>query len=187
LDKATTLEARLLRKELLAIFEVREFSQEGQFANPSESLKLPQVICDNCALARDLDLCRDEDLMPDLGPDGTPLPTQTRAWKCLWCSHEYNRLAIEEKMIAQLQQVVTAWSTQDLKCAKCKAIKINDFMEHCSCSGEWVCTMDREDVVKKLKVYRSVGEFYGLRMLSDVVGALFDGCRNFASAKGALH
>ncbi|KAI9860198.1 MAG: DNA polymerase epsilon catalytic subunit [Trichoglossum hirsutum] len=175
LDKTITLNVRLLRKELLAIFEVREFSQEGQFMNPSESLKLSQVICDSCTLSRDLDLCRDEGLMPDIGPDGAPLPTQSRAWKCPWCSHEYNRLAIEEKMIAQLQQVITAWSTQDLRCVKCKAIKINDFMDHCSCSGEWICTMNREEVVKKLKIYRSVSEFYGLRMLGDVAEALLNG------------
>ncbi|KAH0537339.1 DNA polymerase epsilon catalytic subunit [Glutinoglossum americanum] len=175
LDKTITLEVRLLRKELLSIFEVREFSQEGQFVNPSESLKLLQVICDSCTLARDLDLCRDEDLMPDLGADGAPLPTQSGKWKCPWCSHEYNRFAIEEKMISQIQQVVTAWSTQDLKCGKCKAIKINDFMDHCSCSGEWVCTMNREEVIKKLKVYQSVSRFYELRMLSDVVEALFNG------------
>ncbi|PTB61955.1 DUF1744-domain-containing protein [Trichoderma citrinoviride] len=70
LDKNITLEARLLRKELLALFEIREFSKEGTFTNPSESLKLLQVSCDSCTMARDLDFCRDEDLIGAPGDNG---------------------------------------------------------------------------------------------------------------------
>ncbi|MBE3111482.1 MAG: DNA polymerase epsilon catalytic subunit A, partial [Acidobacteria bacterium] len=40
LDKNVTNEARLLRKDLLAMFEVREFSKKGAFANPAGSLRL---------------------------------------------------------------------------------------------------------------------------------------------------
>ncbi|KAI9789585.1 MAG: DNA polymerase epsilon catalytic subunit [Candelina submexicana] len=176
LDKSITLEARLLRKELLALFEIREFSQEAHFANPSESLRFQQLVCDHCAMARDLDLCRDEDLMPDLGSDGQPVPGQaTRAWKCTACGGEYDRLAIEERMIGQVQQMLVEWSTQDLKCAKCKNLRVNDFMEHCSCSGEWVATVNREEMVRRLRVYRNVSKFYGLRMLEDVVKGVFEG------------
>ncbi|KAI9707557.1 MAG: DNA polymerase epsilon catalytic subunit [Candelina mexicana] len=176
LDKTITLEARLLRKELLALFEIREFSQEAHFANPSESLRFQQLVCDHCAMARDLDLCRDEDLMPDLGSDGQPVPGQaTRAWKCTACGGEYDRLAIEERMIGQVQQMLVEWNTQDLKCAKCKNLRVNDFMEHCSCSGEWVATVNREEMVGRLRVYRNVGKFYGLRMLEDVVKSVFEG------------
>ncbi|KAL2197482.1 hypothetical protein P885DRAFT_77165 [Corynascus similis CBS 632.67] len=65
LDKNITLEARLLRKELLALFDIREFARQGTFVNPSETLRLAQLSCDNCTMARDLDLCRDEEA---LGP-----------------------------------------------------------------------------------------------------------------------
>jgi len=47
---------------------------------------------------------------------------------------------------------------------------VNEFMEHCACSGEWVGTVRREDVVGKLEVMGRVAAFYGLRMLGDVVG-----------------
>ncbi|KAH6682482.1 hypothetical protein B0J14DRAFT_498725 [Halenospora varia] len=171
LDKNITLEARLLRKELLALFEVREFSKEAKFENPSESLKMPQVICENCTMARDLDFCRDEDLIPDVaGQDAS-----TRPWKCGFCEAEYNRLDIEERLIAGVQGLVTEWCTQDLKCVKCKVLRVNDFMEHCACSGEWVGSVKRDDIMKRLAVYRGVAKFYGLRMLEDVVGNIWVG------------
>ncbi|KAL8851157.1 MAG: hypothetical protein Q9198_011082, partial [Flavoplaca austrocitrina] len=46
LDKSLSLETRLLRKDLLALFEIKEFSPEARFENPSESLRLQQWSCE---------------------------------------------------------------------------------------------------------------------------------------------
>lgn len=78
-------------------------------------------------------------------------------------------------MIARVQEMIVEWATQDLKCAKCRTIKVNDFMEHCGCGAEWVGTVGREEVVRKLGVYGNVAGFYGLRMLGDVVGGVLGG------------
>lgn len=173
LAKEINLEGRVLRKELLGMFDVKEFSKDGIFENPSESLKFSQVVCHNCTMARDMDLCKDEDLMPEATGDGGQV--RERAWKCLFCGSEFDRLAFEEKMIAQLQQMITAYNAQDLKCGKCKQLKVNDFFEHCSCSGTWVLTMEREPLIKRLKVYKSTAEFYSFRMLLDVVEEIIGG------------
>jgi DNA polymerase epsilon subunit 1 len=170
LDKNITLEARLLRKELLALFEVREFSREAKFENPSESLKMQQVTCENCTMARDLDFCRDEDLIPD-----SSFTSASRPWQCALCDAEYNRLDVEERLIAGVQGMVSEWATQDLKCGKCKTVRVNDFMEHCACSGEWVGVVGREETKRRLGVYRGVARFYGLRMLEDVVEGVWGG------------
>jgi DNA polymerase epsilon subunit 1 len=164
LDKNITMEARLLRKELLQLFEVREFSNEARFENPSASLKLPQVICENCTMARDLDFCRDEDLIPESQSNG-----EARPWKCSFCDAEYNRLDLEERLIGEVNGLIAEWCTQDLKCGKCGGVRVNDFMEHCACSGTWVESVKREMVVKRLGVYSRVAEWHGLRMLGDVV------------------
>ncbi|KAK3935118.1 DNA polymerase epsilon catalytic subunit A [Diplogelasinospora grovesii] len=169
LDKNITLEARLLRKELLAMFDVREFSKEGAFQNPSESLKLAQLSCDNCTMARDLDLCRDEDLLP--GEDGSV----DGKWKCTYCGGEYDRNELEERLVADVEAFVVSWTTQDLKCFKCGALRVNEFQEHCTCSGAWTETVKKEEVVRRLKVYRSVARYYGLRMLGNVVDSVFEG------------
>ena len=166
LSKITTLETRLLRRELLALFEVREFSKESRFENPSASLKLPELTCSACCLIRDLDLCRDEDIVPETGSDGRLIG---KPWRCPFCHTEYDRVAQEEILIGQVHGLIVTWQTQDLKCAKCGKLKVSDFTEHCSCSGAWVETMNRKEVIKKLRVLASAAKFHGLKLLEGVV------------------
>lgn len=175
LDKTVNLEARYLRKELLAFFEIKEFSPQARFENPSSSLRLEQLICDHCTMVRDLDLCRDEDILPDPAIADGPATRTSRQWACTFCGSEYNRLAIEERLVARVQRVLVLWQTQDLKCQKCGKIRVNDFMEHCGCSGIWVGTVDREKVVGDLRVLERVSGFYGLSMLGEVVGGVLRG------------
>lgn len=166
LSKTTTLESRLLRRELLALFEVREFSKEGRFENPSANLKLPELTCNACCLIRDLDLCRDEDVLPDPGTDNNKGP---KPWRCPFCQTEYDRLAQEEILIGQVHGLVVEWQTQDLKCSKCSTLKISEFMEHCSCSGKWATTVDLKQTEKKLRVLQSAAKFHSLQLLEGVV------------------
>lgn len=166
LSKTTTLESRLLRRELLALFEVREFSKEGRFENPSANLKLPELTCNACCLIRDLDLCRDEDVLPDPGMDNSKGP---KPWRCPFCQTEYDRLAQEEILIGQVHGLVVEWQTQDLKCSKCSTLKVSEFMEHCSCSGKWTTTVDLKETEKKLRVLQSAAKFHSLQLLEGVV------------------
>ncbi|KND89329.1 DNA polymerase epsilon catalytic subunit A [Tolypocladium ophioglossoides CBS 100239] len=157
--------ARLLRKELLGLFEVREFAKEGTFANPSESLKLVQLSCDSCTMARDVDLCRDEGLQKD--GDGS--------WRCGVCGGELDRVALEERLVGMVQAMTVEWATQDLKCGRCGALRVNELMEHCTCSGEWREVVRRDEVMKRMGVMRRVARFYGMRMLGDAVEGLYAG------------
>ncbi|KAH7362119.1 DNA polymerase epsilon catalytic subunit A [Plectosphaerella cucumerina] len=175
LDKNITIEARLLRKELLAMFDVREFSKTATFQNPSASLKLFQVSCDSCTMARDMDFCRDSDLLPEPGEGDARNDAMTRPWKCSFCDSEHDRNAIEERLLAQVEAFAVEWATQDLKCGKCKALRLNEFMEHCVCSGPWVETVSRDEILRKVGVYGNVAKFYGLRMLGEVVDGLREG------------
>ena len=195
LDKNIAMEARLLRKELLAIFDVREFGRDGAFRNPSASLKLGQWSCPECTLARDWDLCRDEALLPDLGSNaggggaaqqaaaGAGAATsealkraaQNRAWRCGYCEAELDRLAVEERLVADVQAAVVRWTTQDVKCGRCGAFRANEFAEHCVCSGAWTESLKRDDVRASLRVYAGVADWFGLRMLGALVGEVLEG------------
>ncbi|KAF2033241.1 DNA polymeras-like protein epsilon [Setomelanomma holmii] len=174
LDRAISLEARMLRKELLNLFDIREFSAEATFANPSAALTIRGVICDECTSSRDLDLCRDASLLPPVlsSTDTAPPPPK---WKCDNCSANYDKLRIEEQLVSEVQKTVLEWCTQDLKCNKCKRLRSNEFMEHCACAGEWVATKDRKEVKTRLNVYGNVAGFYGLRMLEAVVEECLEG------------
>ena len=163
LDKTITLEARLLRKELLHLFEIREFSGDGAFANPSTSLSVKQLSCPECCVPKDIDLCRDGDLAPD------DAQQQVLAPKCDNCGTTFDRLLIEERLLGDVQKMGIQWMTQDLKCRKCSRIRTNDFMDHCACAGEWVTTVKKDDMLKRLRIYEAVAAFYGLKMLGNVL------------------
>lgn len=169
LDKTITLEARLLRKDLLHLFEIREFSADGAFANPSTSLVLKQLSCAECTVPRDIDLCRDTGLA---APDAQQ---QSLAPKCEQCGAVFDRLAIEERLLGEVQKMAVQWMTQDLKCKKCSRLRSNEFMDHCACAGDWVTTLKKDDMVKHLRIYEKVAAFYGLRMLESVLTSTVGG------------
>ncbi|EPS44616.1 hypothetical protein H072_1405 [Dactylellina haptotyla CBS 200.50] len=173
LPRDLMLSTRQLRKDLLHMFDIKEFSKEGAFENSTDSLRFEQVICQNCTMSRDLDFCRDEDLLPELDADGKP--SKERAWKCFNCHHEYDRLALQERMVAEVEEMLIRYSTQDLVCGKCRKVKTSDFQEHCSCSGVWKLTVSKEDTMARLKVYRSVAEYYSLQMLEENVKIFLEG------------
>ena len=193
LDRAIMLETRLLRKELLHLFDIREFSPAAAFTNPSVSLKLPQPpICSECTSIRIMDLCKDNDLLPISLPRAStsstdtildrhadlqqnqPSPTRIPEWKCLSCAAPYDKLTIEESLVADVQQKLLEWSTQDVRCVRCTQPRTNDFMEHCACAGEWKGTVKRESVRRQLEICMEVSRFYGMKMLEASVSEIWD-------------
>ncbi|QSZ31190.1 hypothetical protein DSL72_000753 [Monilinia vaccinii-corymbosi] len=167
LDKNITLEARLLRKELLEMFEIREFSNDAKFQNPSTSAKLFGVVCDSCTTSRDMDFCRDEDLLPN--SEGS------WSWKCTFCNQEFEHLGIEERIIGEVMGAVGEWVGQDLKCLRCGGLKVNDLRAGCGCGGEWGESVERGAVKSKVEGWRRVARAYGLRMLGAVVEEVLGG------------
>lgn len=176
LDPKTNLEARLLRKELLSLWEIREFSAEAQWRDGSEKVALRGVMCGECASIEDIDLGRDAEFMPEAlrnedseSSEYGQIAVRQKVWRCKACKAEFDRILVEERLIAKVMEGIQKWQVQDLRCGKCGVIKINDFMEHCGCSGEWVCTIKRDDVMREWRVLEKVSEAYGMRMLGDVV------------------
>ena len=193
LDRSLMLETRLLRKELLHLFDIREFSPTAAFTDPSVSLKLPQpLICADCTAIRPIDLCKDSDLLP-IPPSSSSHAenassnrklelTQNQSsssrfpeWKCPSCFAPYDKLAIEESLVADVQRIVLEWTTQDVRCERCAQPRTNDFMEHCMCAGKWVGTMNMDGVSRRLEVYMEVSRFFEMRMLEACVGEVTEG------------
>lgn len=152
LSKKRIIEVRLLRKELLSIFDIKEFSTEANFRNPSTSLKIPHIICDYCSYVRDIDICRDSDI-----------------WNCHKCNKAYNKITIEEELIAQYHKVLTKFYSQDYKCEKCNKMRSTNMSLYCKCSGHWIETVSHTDVEKKFEVFLNVSEWYNMELLREIV------------------
>ncbi|KAJ2818571.1 DNA polymerase epsilon catalytic subunit [Coemansia furcata] len=161
LDVPATNFVRIMRRNLLVLLDVGEFSDVAAFVDPCARLVLARVVCDFCNYCRDMDFCRDADLLPT--PQGLP------EWECLGCGGAYDRVRIEERLIEQLQALLLAFQIQDLVCGKCRLMKKDNFSVQCmACAGKYQAVVRPEDVRRQIAVYRDVAELNRLPMLHDL-------------------
>ncbi|GMM47862.1 DNA polymerase epsilon catalytic subunit [Pichia kluyveri] len=154
LSKKRNLEVRLLRRDLLKLFGIMEFSEEGMFRNPSTSLVIQEVICDSCLQIRDIDVCKEDEQM---------------IWQCPNCEKPYSKIIMEEKLIFEFNKLLVRYFTQDLKCNKCGEMKSDELSNNCSCSGKWVNTVNMKDITRKFHIFNNVSDAYQLGLLRQVV------------------
>ncbi|KAI8325970.1 DUF1744-domain-containing protein [Martensiomyces pterosporus] len=170
LEVPATNFVRVMRRNLLVLLGVGEFSQEARFVNPCERLVLTQVVCDYCNFCRDMDLCRDADLLPAqvASEDGT-LHLTPAEWQCLGCGNAYDRTRIEERLIEQLQAIVLAYQMQDLVCSKCRLMKQDNFSLQCTtCAGKYKTMVAAAGIRTQIGVYQDVALLNRLSMLHDL-------------------
>lgn len=154
LSRMRNLEVRVLRRDLLRLFGIMEFSDEGIFKNPSTSLVLPEVICDKCFQIRDIDICKDDEQI---------------LWKCLNCEREYSKLIIEEKLLFEFNRLLVQYYTQDLKCVKCGEMRSDELSLYCQCSGNWASTVNIKDLERKFQIFSNVSDAYQFGLLRQIV------------------
>jgi len=158
--KEFTIEIGILKRNLLDLVGVREFSDEAIFRNPCEPLKLSMVICQHCNNIRDFDFCRDADLFPSNARSITK-------WKCLMCDCEYDRLAIEFALVDLVHRLEMNFAPQDLKCGKCRQLRSDNVSRHCLCSGTYQYTLNPVDIRRKLRTIVNVATVHNLPRLKD--------------------
>lgn len=157
LSHDTSLEVRVLRKELLKIFEIREFDSIGIFKNPSTSLVINNFICEHCAFTTDLDICKE---MPE------------NIFECRKCHRPLNKTLIEEYLIQKLELELNAYIVQDLRCSKCNKIKTDYMSEYCPCSGSWALTITEKNLLDQIKIFRNIAKYYDFDLLSNLIDDL---------------
>ena len=108
LDDQVKAEVGNMKRALLRVLKVREFSDQAKFQNPSRCVVLPDVFCSSnvCASARDVDLCREGDIVASV----TRLPNGGLAtsMRCHHCEMEYDMDMIEQRLVQAVQQVCPA-------------------------------------------------------------------------------
>ncbi|ESO90687.1 hypothetical protein LOTGIDRAFT_217825 [Lottia gigantea] len=160
LDSNVTIQVNKLKRDLLKLICVGEFSSESQYQDPCLSYILPEVICKSCNHVRDLDLCRDPYLCQD---------SPGSSWACIQCHLEYDISEIEQSLLEAINRKSMSYILQDLKCSKCKGIKDNNMKKYCSCAGEFSNTLDIEEYRKQLRTFRGIARHYKMVLLLETV------------------
>ncbi|KAH8109429.1 DUF1744-domain-containing protein [Phellopilus nigrolimitatus] len=159
------IEIGLLKRNLLELVGVREFSDQAIFRNPCDPLRLSMVTCRYCDHIRDFDFCRDDELLP------TSL--EQARWYCPECEGEYDRMAIEFGLIQVLHRLEHNFAQQDLLCSRCKQIQSDNVSRHCECSGNFQLTIGKADVRRKLRTIINVAITHNLNRLKECAQLMY--------------
>ncbi|KAL8292541.1 hypothetical protein RQP46_001153 [Phenoliferia psychrophenolica] len=157
LAKDVGAEVLVLKRNLLDVIKVREFAAEAVFRNPCLAFKVPMVVCHQCNSIKDLDLCRNVDLL-----------VAGRPWACERCSATYDRMAVEDLMVDALIRRTISYTLQDLRCKRCKQLKSENLRVHCNCSGDYEMGETKAELLRRLRVTKKIADFHHLSALQAV-------------------
>eukprot|EP00794_Sanderia_malayensis_P002850 gene2850-3296_t len=161
LDMNIESQVNKLRRDLLRLISVGEFSEEASFKDPCLSFIVPEVICEYCNSCRDLDLCRDPFIIAPKGDSGASI-------ECPDCRNKYSMAFIEEELISMLCRRSMTYTLQDLKCTKCKEVKARNMNIYCDCAGRHTTTFTKSELLEKLQTFRNVAKYYQLLNLEEM-------------------
>eukprot|EP01132_Coremiostelium_polycephalum_P007732 gene7732-9508_t len=171
IDKSIHSEVQRLRKTLLRMIKVREFSEESKFKDPCISYTINDVICSFCHSCRDLDLLRVKTTYGQSTAGDTDLLEENLT--CKSCKNQYCKNTIEATLVEIIQRKSLTYQLQDVKCSKCGNIKADTLSEICStCSGQWQCNESNDIFSKDLTVFQSIAKNYKFNWLLETVEGL---------------
>ncbi|XP_031367995.1 DNA polymerase epsilon catalytic subunit 1 [Apis dorsata] len=160
LDKEVENEVYHLQTNLLRLIRIGSFSDAVEWKDPCISLILPEIICKACNHTRDIDLCKDNFCIME----------QNRyIWKCPLCKTSYDNEEIEFLLIDLLNRKSMGYILQDLQCCKCKEIKRENMNELCSCSGDFKTLIPKDEIVKFMKICKSVARKCDMETLMEII------------------
>ncbi|XP_061624174.1 DNA polymerase epsilon catalytic subunit A isoform X2 [Phyllopteryx taeniolatus] len=161
LDSNIVNQVNKLKRDLLRLVDVGEFSEEARFRDPCISYILPEVICHNCNFCRDLDLCKD----PSVAHDGAVLPQ----WFCSNCQAQYETESIEMALVEALQKKLMSYTLQDLVCTKCKGVKQANMPLYCTCAGDFQLHFPAKNFSEQVTVFRNIASHYKMSFLEETI------------------
>ena len=165
LDSAIVPQVNKLKRNLLRLIGVGEFSDAAEWKDPCISFVLPEVICKQCNHCRDIDLCKD----PFVSTDGTP--GQAPVWICASpeCRTPYDSAEIEHLLLDAIQRRTMGYVLQDLTCLKCGQVKASNMAKHCTCAGKFVTMQSTKELEQLLHTFASIASHYRMPLLLEVV------------------
>ncbi|KAG7263406.1 hypothetical protein CRUP_007412, partial [Coryphaenoides rupestris] len=139
LDANITNQVNKLKRDLLRLVDVGEFSEHAQFRDPCNSYVLPE--------------------------NGSVLPQ----WFCSNCQAQYETEFIEMSLVEVLQKKLMSYTLQDLACVKCKGVKEANMPIYCRCAGNFDLTFSAKSFSEQIKVFQSIASHYNMRFLEETI------------------
>jgi len=158
LDTNVTEQVNKLRRDLLKLLNVGEFSAQALWKDPCVSYVLPEVICRACNHCRNIDLCKDPHKSTENG---------VRSWLCPVCNTKYASSEIEHLLLALVQNSSMGYVLQDTVCDRCHNIKQPNMSQYCTCGGRFATLVKRPDFSQKLCIFRGIAKLYGMPLLEE--------------------
>lgn len=156
LDGHAQTDVQSVKRNLLTMIKVREFSDEAKFRDPCLTFELSDVFCNYCNAVRTLDLCRDQRLTAG-------------DWRCPDCDNEFDKEMVEALLIEHVHQKSVAFQLQDLKCPGCGMVKNDNMSVYCGCSGEYKLKVSTRSLLTRLATLKRIATYHQFAMLEDEV------------------
>lgn len=154
-----------LRKNMLRLVGIGEFSDIAVWKDPDNSYILTEIICQACNHCRDLDLLKDKHRALK---EGNPV------WLCAQCYVCYDTEEIEKRLIDALNRKLMSYTLQDLQCVRCNQIKQDNIMEYCSCAGNYKTLIPPTEIESLIKTFNIIAEDYSMVMLKEHTASLIN-------------
>nr|CAD7258615.1 unnamed protein product [Timema shepardi] len=193
LDSSVNDEVMHIRRNMLRLINIGEFSELAEWRDPCISFVLPEVICKACNHCRDIDLCKDNHRAIE-NDWGARLATKLMkprlhpvylnpVWQCPLCHTSYDNSEIEYLLLDTVQRKAMAYTLQDLQCKKCLQIKLENMSEYCSCAGEFQCLVSRSDLEIHLRTFYKIAQYFKMPLLLEIMEWAIDLNPSFSIGK----
>lgn len=166
LDPAIESQVNKLKRNLLRLIGVGEFSDAAEWKDPCLSFVLPEVICKQCNHCRDIDLCKD----PFVTTDSNSVPVFVCSGAD--CRTPYDTSDIEHLLLDAVQRKTMGYVLQDLSCLKCNQVKATNMSKNCTCAGKFKTLQSTKDLIQLLRTFASVAQHYKMTLLTEVIGTI---------------
>lgn len=153
-------EVTLLRRNLLRLIGVGEFSSAAEWRDACNSCVLSEVICKVCNHCRDLDLCRDAN---------TAVQHDVPVCMCPTCGTPYENQELEWRLVEIMNRRTMSYMLQDLICKRCHQVKRENMTMVCECAGEFALMVPTKEVLAQINTFKTIAEYYKMPLLSELI------------------
>lgn len=90
-------------------------------------------------------------------------------WLCSQCYVYYENEEIEIRLLDVVHRKIMSYTLQDLRCTRCKEIKMDNIAELCSCAGAFDTLVKTSELRQLLQTFLTVADSHQMTLLKDQV------------------